>query len=67
MHQHADQRAPLAPAPILAACRLLLHDPGFLQHQAQPIVRDLHAVLLGHVFIKMPQREIGIDVALEPA
>jgi hypothetical protein len=38
MHQHADHRAPLAPAPILAACGFLLHYLGFLQHQAQPIV-----------------------------
>jgi len=67
MHQQADHRPPLAPAPIAAARGLLLHHPGFLQHQAQPIIRDLHAALLGDVLVKMPQREIGIDVALEPA
>ncbi len=67
MHQHADHRPPLAPAPILAARGFLLHHSGFLQHQTQPMVRDLHAVLLGDVFVKVPQREIGIDIALEPA
>jgi hypothetical protein len=67
MHQHADHRPPLAAAPILAARGFLLHHPGFLQHQSQPVVRDLHAVLLGDVFVKMAQREIGINVAFEPA
>ncbi len=67
MHQHADHRPALAPAPVLAARGLLLHHLGLLQHQAQPIVRDLDAVLLGDVLVKVAQREVGINVALEPA
>jgi len=53
VHQHADHRPTLAPAPVLAARRLLLHHPGFLQHQPQPVVGDLDLVLLGDVFVKV--------------
>ena len=67
MHQHADHGPPLTLAPVLAPRRFLLYHPGFLQHQPQPVVRDFHVVFFSNVFVKMPQREVGIDVALEPA
>ncbi|MBV8771877.1 MAG: hypothetical protein JO166_06035 [Deltaproteobacteria bacterium] len=67
MHQHADHRAALAPTPILAARRFFLDHSGLLQHQPQPVVRNLHAVSFSDLFVKVPQRKIRIDVTLEPA
>jgi hypothetical protein len=67
MDQHAHHRPALPPAPVLAASGFFLHHPSFLQHQPQPIVGNLHAVLLSDVLVEMLEREIGIDVTLEPA
>src|SRR6516225_7266351 len=67
MPQTADHRPPLALAPILAPRRFFLDHSSLLQHQSQPIVGNLHAVSFSDLFVKVPQRKIRIDVALEPA
>jgi hypothetical protein len=54
MDQHAHHGPALALAPVLTARGFFLHYPGFLQHQPQPIVRDLHPMLLSDVFVKVP-------------
>ena len=67
MHQHADQRLALAPAPVFTPPRLLLHQSRLLPRLQRIGVGQLHAVLLGDALVKVPHRKVRIDLALESA
>ena len=66
MHEHPDQRPPLALATVPAAARGLRRQARRLQHQPGPGVRELEPVLLGRLLPEVLDGEVGITLAPQP-
>jgi len=67
VQHHPHQRPSLPLAPVLAAPGRFAHHAAQLQHVAREGVGHLEPVLLDDLLMKVTQREVRIDVALQPA
>lgn len=63
VYEHADHGPALALAPVLAAAGRLFGEPGLLQHEPGPGVRELEAVPLGRDLVEVLDREIRVSLS----